>query len=98
MAQWLQVVIAAASFLIACLVAILGILRLVNSRANRMEDKIEAVRKEAKEGHDRVGGKIDKLADDLTGVREDVAELKGRFSPLDPGPLRLTGGRGRRAS
>lgn len=91
MEQWVQIVIAAASFLVACVVAIVGILALVNSRANRMEDKIETARNEAQGVHSNIDAKIDKLNDNLSTVTAEVAELRGWITggPLGPGPLSI---------
>lgn len=100
MALWAQVALTAAGFLVACAMLILGTLTLVDRRANRMEDKIEAARKAATDGFARSEDRIQKLNDSLTNVKEDVAELKGRLTPPDPGPLSLQGRRprGRRTS
>lgn len=97
MALWAQVAVTAAGFLVACAMLIVGTLTLVDRRANRMEDKIEAVRKAATDGFARGEDRMEKLNDSLTNVKEDVAELKGRLTPPDPGPLSLQGSRsGRR--
>lgn len=100
MALWAQVALTAAGFLVACAMLILGTLTLVDRRANRMEDKIETARKAATDGFARSEDRMEKLNDSLTNVKEDVAELKGRLTPPDPGPLSLQGlrPRGRRIS
>ena len=87
---WVQIVIAAAAFLVACATLIVGTLMLVDRRAGRMEDKIEAARKEALDNHNRTDAKIDQVNEKLAITAAEVAELRGRLSsPVGPGPFSI---------
>ena len=97
MALWLQIVIAAGVFFVACVSAIIGLLMLVEKRVSRMEAKIEATRQEAREDSKELTSKIESLNSSLTEVKEDVAVLKGRLLfPPDPGTLNLIDAQSRR--